>query len=111
MKQKAFTLVELIIVIAIVAIIAAVIMGAVGGCTADWQQAEKYAKEYAAKVPGSTGEVSCMKKDSDGDGYCRCTIFKSKGDPINVECGCERYCVVCAEGCGGIKAHVPSRSE
>jgi hypothetical protein len=79
------------------------------GCEADWKKAEQYARGYAAKVPGSTGEVSCMKMDSDGDGYCRCNIFMLKAPPISVECGCERFCLLCKEGCGGIKPHLRNK--
>lgn len=104
--MKGFTVVELVIVVAIAGVIAVAIIAGLGGCQADWQQAEKYAKEYASKVPGSTGQVSCNKKDSDGDGYCRCTVFMVKETPLNIECGCERFCIVCAEGCGGIKPHI-----
>lgn len=107
MKKNGFTLIELMITIAIIGITVLVFGTAlIGGCIGpDWQQAESHAKDYARKVPGSTGEVSCMKKDSDGDGYCRCNIFMKNMPPVNVECGCERFCFRCAEGCGGIKAH------
>jgi hypothetical protein len=92
--KKWFTLVE--VAICIVAI-------GLGGCDADWQKAEKAASEYAGKIPGATGQVSCMKTDSDGDGYCRCTIFRKEKDPLHVECGCQKFCWVCTDGCSGIK--------
>ena len=101
--SKGFTLIETAICIFSIGIIVAVVSMTFVGCEADWQKAEKAAGKYAQKVPGSTGEVSCMKTDSDGDGYCRCTIFRKEKDPLHVECGCQRYCFICTDGCSGIK--------
>lgn len=108
--NRGFTLIEMMICIIIAGVLAALVATTLGGCDADWQKAEKAASEYSAKVPGSTGEVSCMKTDSDGDGYCRCTIFRKEKDPLHVECGCQRYCFICTDGCSGIKHTMrPSR--
>lgn len=71
----------------------------VGACGQDWQRAEKDAKTFADKLPNATGEVSCAKKDSDGDGYCSCTAFMEDGSGTPLECGCQRLCWNCAEGC------------
>lgn len=101
--NKGFTLVEVMITFIAAMIAAAIIIGSIGGCEADWERAEKSAAEYAKKLPGATGEVSCMKKDTDNDGYCRCTIFRQKKDPLHVECGCEHFCFICTDGCSGIK--------
>lgn len=30
--------------------------------------------------------VSCVERDSDGDGYVSCTIFRKGKDPIALEC-------------------------
>lgn len=88
-------LIELVIAAAILGIIVA----GVGGCESDWKKAEASAREFVKNVPGSTGSVSCTHKDTDGDGYCGCSIFKENGDIIRIDCGCEKYCFVCAEGC------------
>lgn len=70
------------------------------GCGSDWQKAEQAAKQYSKKIKGATGEVDCVHKDSDGDGYCSCSIFMEEGGPTGVECGCEKFCFIdCAEGC------------
>ena len=69
------------------------------GCGSDWQRAERDAKEYASKLPGATGEVSCTKLDSDNDGYCACSVFMKDGKIVPIECGCERRCIWCTEGC------------
>lgn len=55
------------------------------GCV-DHEKAETAAAEYAKKLPGSTGQVSCVPADSDGDGYVSCSIFMKKGPPTAVEC-------------------------
>jgi outer membrane murein-binding lipoprotein Lpp len=88
------------IVIAIVGIIVVVVGGAfLSGCSSDWQKAETAAKEFASKVNGATGEVQCAKKDTDKDGYCGCTVFMKKGNPMAIDCGCQKFCWNCAEGC------------
>ena len=63
----------------------------------DWKEAEGHAKQFSKNISGARN-VSCVKKDTDGDGWCSCTIF---GDQIvPVDCGCERFCLTnCAEGC------------
>lgn len=104
MRQKGMTVVEILISIGIVSVFAVVLVSTVGGCRdADWQRAEKAAQDYAKNIGGATGKVSCMKMDSDGDGYCRCNVFRLKKDPLEIECGCDKYCIWCKEGCGGIK--------
>jgi hypothetical protein len=69
------------------------------GCSNDWQKAEQSASEYVKKMPGATGEVDCAHKDSDSDGYCSCSAFMKDGSIQPLECGCEKYCINCAEGC------------
>jgi hypothetical protein len=71
------------------------------GCNmADHDKAVSAAKKYAKNVPDATGNVDCVAKDSDGDGYVSCTIFRKEGDPVAVECGAEKWCGCnCAEGC------------
>ena len=66
-------------------------------CNPDWRGAEKYATEFSKDIPNARG-VSCVRKDTDNDGWCSCTIF---GKQLTaVECGCERFCLFnCASGC------------
>ena len=68
------------------------------GCQADWQKAEKAARSYGTKMGGMTS-VSCAKMDSDGDGYCSCSVFLKGGKIQPLECGCEKFCLICTEGC------------
>lgn len=56
--------------------------------SSDWQTAERFAKEYAKKIPGSTGEIECSHRDTNKDGYCSCTVFMSQGEVTPIECGC-----------------------
>lgn len=67
----------------------------------DAAAAEKSAAEYAQKVKGATGDISCTQKDSDGDGYVTCTIFMAEGEDRSVECGAQARCWFgdCARGC------------
>lgn len=57
------------------------------------------AAEYVKHIPNATG-VECAQTDSDGDGYCSCTVFRGAEEPMQIQCGCERICVWnCARGC------------
>ena len=47
---------------------------------------ETTAKKFAAKIPGTTGDVDCILSDSDNDGYVSCTVFMKSGNPIAIEC-------------------------
>ena len=71
------------------------------GCSADWQKAERSAKEFAAKLPGSTGDVECTKNDTDGDGYCSCSAFMKEKPIVTLDCDCRPYCLWgnCQGGC------------
>lgn len=77
------------------------------GC-ADHKKAIQAAKEYAQNVPHATGKISCMNKDSDNDGYCSCTIFRAKGDPLAVECACGSLSF--KEGCRIPKLNLGTKS-
>lgn len=68
-------------------------------CQYDWRKAQKAAEQFASQVPGATGKASCTHTDSDGDGYCACTVFRKDGSVLRVDCGCEKYCLICTEGC------------
>lgn len=74
---------------------------AVAACTqTDPQVANESAKEFARNIPNSTG-TNCVNSDSDGDGYCSCSVFRN-GEPVplTIQCGCERFCIWnCARGC------------
>jgi hypothetical protein len=75
-----------------------------GGCQCqDAGEAERAAREYAKKIPGATGEVSCTQTDSDSDGYCSCTAFMQDGSLRQLNCGCEKYCFNCARGCKAVE--------
>lgn len=107
--DKGFTLTEMAITMATIIIVSTVIVGFSEGCEADWKKAEESAVEFSKNVSGATGKVSCMKTDSDNDGYCRCTVFRENKDPLHVECGCEKFCLICTRGCAGIKPNIRTR--
>jgi len=74
-------------------------------CDSDWQRAERDAKAFVVNIPGATGNVACAKADSDGDGYCSCTVFMEDGSMQNLDCGCEPFAVFDkTEGCKVVDA-------
>jgi hypothetical protein len=71
------------------------LMGADDGtCLSTSQSAAKAtrnADEYATHIKGASS-TSCTAKDTDGDGYCSCTVFRENGDkpmePLSIQCAC-----------------------
>jgi hypothetical protein len=53
---------------------------------ADQVSAEEEAKKWAAKLGMDVKGLSCVKTDSDGDGYVSCTIATEDGKTHAVEC-------------------------
>lgn len=90
MKNKGFTLVEVLIVIAIIAIVLTIIAGALGSGCNDYPKnkpsADYYAMEFAKKMGGEVTGVVCVAQDTDGDGYVSCTVFRKDRDPFAIEC-------------------------
>lgn len=80
-------------------IVLSLIITAATACRSDKTKADEAVQEYMHSVPGAT-RAECTDSDTDHDGYCSCTIFRGSGDPLPVQCGCERFCVFnCARGC------------
>lgn len=73
---------------------------ALTACTrTDPAEADRAAAEYMHNFPGATS-VSCARTDSDGDGYCSCTVFRGAEEPEQIQCGCEAICIWnCVRGC------------
>lgn len=88
--SRAFSLVELMIVVAIVAIIGALLIPALGsGCvTTDARQgsAEANLSAWSTQV-GLEGRGTCSGADSDHDGYTSCTFVQADGNIQALECG------------------------
>jgi Tfp pilus assembly protein FimT len=98
-KQSGITFVELIILVAIVGILLVVAVAGMGSCAVDPDKAQEAADEFKQNIPGATNAV-CVATDSDGDGYCSCTVFRKEGmEPVALDCGCETMCLRCSEGC------------
>ncbi len=78
------------------------ILGKIGlsGCRrTDPEAASSAAEEFVRHIPDATG-VECAQTDSDGDGYCSCTVFKGREEPMQIQCGCQAVCVFnCVRGC------------
>lgn len=45
------------------------------------------ANQFATNIRGAAG-TSCVAIDSDGDGYCSCTVFREREQPLGILCGC-----------------------
>jgi len=85
--------------------IACMIMALMASCVrTDTEAANRAVKEFQQNFPDATGST-CAATDTDGDGYCSCTIFRGKEVPLQVQCGCEKFCIWnCAVGCKYVEA-------
>jgi len=77
----------------VVVLVVALIAGFIGlkcvGCSSK-AVAEKRARTWAKELMPDTwnGRVSCMSRDTDGDGYVSCAVgVKNSSDAIPIECG------------------------
>lgn len=70
------------------------------GCSrTDAEAANQSALQFTQHIEGQTGVV-CAESDSDRDGYVSCTVFRGKDEPLQIQCGSEKWCVWnCARGC------------
>ena len=93
-KQKGFTLIELIVSLALLGTVGLIVLVFSGGCSPDFQHeaAVSGAKGYAKDLGYELKAVSCVKFDSDHDGYVSCTIRvagetgQPEPAPLHVEC-------------------------
>lgn len=88
--SRGFTLAELIIVVAIIGVLVAMVGFGVTKCSSSQGTAEEEARAYAQKMGMKIKGVSCMNRDTDGDGYVSCTLNVIEKDesmtPIPIEC-------------------------
>lgn len=83
MKQKGFTVIELMIVIAIFGILFTIITAALSNNNSG--QAEHNAKAFVQKMYGAPdAKASCMDRDIDANGYVSCTVvYESANGQVN----------------------------
>lgn len=90
MKQRGFTLFELMIVVGILAIFSGAAIFALRGCGIDNKAtAEEEAMQYALSLGLNNPKATCTNVDTDNDGYVSCSIsHKNDGkvEIIPVEC-------------------------
>ncbi len=67
--------------------------------SSDSEAAQRSADEFAAGI-SAKARAMCTTADSDGDGYCSCTVLEVDRDPLQILCGCEPDY---SEGCGHTK--------
>lgn len=72
-RRSGFTLIELMIVVAIVSIVGFIVLGQVFWAPSQGQ-IESVAKHHAQQMGWNVEGLSCVKYDTDGDGYHSCTI-------------------------------------
>lgn len=89
-QQAGATAIELAGAVIIAFVLIVSILGATGnGCacpsskTADTEDdARTFARNTGDEITG----VSCVDRDTDGDGYVSCTVFRRGKDPLAIEC-------------------------
>lgn len=77
-------------------------------CTAcsrtDVDAANTAASVFTKNIQNSSG-FSCAEVDTDNDGYVTCTVFRGSEEPMQIQCGSERWCIWnCARGCKYVPA-------
>jgi prepilin-type N-terminal cleavage/methylation domain-containing protein len=87
-NSRAFTLIELMIVMAIGGVVLLIIGGGIYKFAFNSHDtAESEAAKWAKKMNYDVQGVDCVDLDSDGDGYVSCTIaLKGNPNPVAIEC-------------------------
>ena len=89
-NERAFTLVELLVVVGIVGLLAVAGLSVLGIFSAPSARLESVATTYASKMGWEIKGVSCMRVDTDGDGYQSCTLALADGSERSLLCSYSR---------------------
>jgi len=85
-RQKALTIIEIIVVVGIIAVLAIILANVFGGCVNRGSAAEEEMREFVAKLYPNKEiiGVSCTNNDTDADGYISCvaTIDTDTGPAV-----------------------------
>jgi prepilin-type N-terminal cleavage/methylation domain-containing protein len=88
-QNKGFTLLEMMIVLFLLALIASIAMIVVSKMVTVFQKSPitlEYAKKFAGELGDTIIKVDCVDRDTNGNGYVTCTIFRKEKDPLSIEC-------------------------
>lgn len=90
LKNRGFTLLELMIVVFVIGFIAVVILMLTGASCGEWrgtgEHAEGAARTHAKKLDWKVKGIACAGVDTDGDGYISCTLVLEDGSERSLEC-------------------------
>jgi prepilin-type N-terminal cleavage/methylation domain-containing protein len=88
--SRGFTVIELIIVVSILGTIIAIAGFGILKCSSSQGVAEEEASAFALKMGMTIRGLSCMNRDTDGDGYISCTLNvvgkEGTTSPVPIEC-------------------------
>jgi hypothetical protein len=99
--SRGFTAIELIIIVALFGVFSVLVGMQVITCASSQGLAEEEARNYAAKMRLTLKGVSCMNRDTDGDGYVSCTlnVVEKDGSTSLVPIECAAKWTYNNEGC------------
>ncbi len=83
-KKLGLTLIELLIIIATLAILASIVIPMVLGRVSFGTSPDQAMREYTHALYPESQEITviCAKRDTDGDGYIRCTATYKNTDGV-----------------------------
>lgn len=84
-KNRGFTLIELMIVVAIIGVVIAITVGTVlRSCSSSGDEAAAEARKYAQSLGLEIKGVSCTDRDTDNDGYVSCSVSHNDNGKLEI---------------------------